>query len=94
MVAGAQRNMGTQENCRVQQYLKPHPLLWYHIRIEHLYSHAGHLHVGVIKHDPEQRSSHLHNRVDAKKTSNNHGSRLEVQREYHKLAGISMVQIR
>ena len=57
--------MGTQETCGEQQYLEPHPLLLYDLRIKHLYTDAGNIHVGHIKHDQEQRLGHLHNRADA-----------------------------
>ena len=85
--------MGTQETSREQQYLEPHPLLLYDIRIEHLYTDAGHLYIGHIEHDPEQRLSHVHNRIDAKKASDDNGSRVEEQREYYFNAGIPLVQI-
>ena len=86
--------MGTKETRGEQQYLEFDPLLLYNIRIEHLHPDVGHFHLGNIEHDPEQRSSHLHYRTNAKKTSDDHGSGVEVQREYNFNARIPLVQIR
>ena len=83
--------MGTQETSGEQQYLEPHPILLYDIRFEHIHTDAGHLYIGHIEHDSKQRLSHIHNRIDATKTSDDNGSRVEEQREYYFNARIPLV---
>ena len=66
----------------------------YDIRVKHLHPDACHFHLGHIEYDQEQRPSHLYNRADAKKASDDYGSRVKMQREYYFNAGFSLVQVR